>query len=281
MRSEQDPSNKPEDEESAEGNKRSRADWWKPTSQERKILKRFLAVLAALSIVITFVGYYAHGATAILAWSVGLLVVVPIAIVAFYRAIHIRVKLPITIVLSGIIVTVIAGAVVGHIIRAVVGPSMVAAIGAIVTPRDGAIITGGALLSVSGTVQDLPPGYRLDLFLKFPHPASYYAAGDPNTTLTITDGRWSGAIYIGAQEPCTVYLVELSPASVKLMNSEIPYQSNGYPSIAALGTILASVSLTADLGTTPGQLVMPGTLLARRRPLIARLLNFPAGSQNC
>jgi hypothetical protein len=60
------------------------------------------------------------------------------------------------------------------------------------------------MLTAPGAVRRLPRGYRLELFLKI--------------------------------------LVELSPASVALMNStpDIPYQSNGYPSITVLGPTLAS-----------------------------------------
>ena len=94
-------------------------------------------------------------------------------------------------------------------------------------------------------MRNLPPGYRLDLFLKFADLGVYYAAGDPNTTLTIAGGKWSGGIGVGSHGSTAIYiyLVELSPASVRLMNSEVSYQNNGFPSITALGTILASVKL--------------------------------------
>jgi len=116
--------------------------------------------------------------------------------------------------------------------------------GSFTTPAAGTDISDG-YLSASGTVRNLPPGYRLDLFLKVAYLSVYYAAGDPNTTLTIADGTWSGRIFVGSQGPAAVnlYLVELSPASVQLMNSEFSYQSSGYPSITALGTILARVQL--------------------------------------
>jgi hypothetical protein len=116
--------------------------------------------------------------------------------------------------------------------------------GSFTTPTAGADINVGNL-SASGTVRNLPPGYRLDLFLKFADLSVYYAAGDPNTTVTIAGSKWSGRIGVGSHAPTTIYiyLVELSPASVRLMNSEVSYQNNGFPSITALGTILARVQL--------------------------------------
>jgi len=116
--------------------------------------------------------------------------------------------------------------------------------GSFTTPTAGADISVGNL-SASGTVRNLPPGYRLDLFLKFADTSVYYAAGDPNTTVTIAGGKWSGRIGVGSHAPTAVYiyLVELSPASVRLVNSEVSYQNNGFPSITALGTILARVQL--------------------------------------
>jgi hypothetical protein len=119
------------------------------------------------------------------------------------------------------------------------GPS-----GSFTTPTAGADINAGNL-SASGTVRNLPPGYRLDLFLKFADLSVYYVAGDPNTTVTIAGSKWSGRIGVGSHAPTTIYiyLVELSPASVRLMNSEVSYQNNGFPSITALGTILARVQL--------------------------------------
>jgi len=123
-------------------------------------------------------------------------------------------------------------------------PVTAGASGTFTTPTAGSDI-GDGFLSSSGTVLHLPPGYRLDLFLKVSYLTVYYAAGDPNGTLTIAGGMWSGQIFVGSRGPCTVYLylVELSPASVRLMNSEYSYQSQGYPSVTALGTILARVNL--------------------------------------
>ena len=116
--------------------------------------------------------------------------------------------------------------------------------GTFTTPAAGIGISDG-YLNASGTVQNLPHGYRLDLFLKVAYLSVYYAAGDPNSQLTITGGKWSGQIFIGSQGPTAVYiyLVELSPASVQLMNREYTYQSAGYPSVTALGTVLAVVRL--------------------------------------
>lgn len=276
-------SNGPHAEEPGKGKHRSWPDW-RPRPEELKLLGRLSGVSGPLAALLTFVAFYVHGRTVIVASVVGLFIVIPVAFIAVYRAVTKETRLPIAVVVGGGIVTVLFGAAIGFVIRTVTGgpasaetprlvtqasapaiarpstaptqgqassaasqtPSTATVSGTIAVPRPGALITGGAMLKASGTVLHLPSGYRLDLFLRVSSVDRYYAAGNPNSALTVVDGKWSGAIYIGAGGPCTVYLVELSPASVVRMNSLISDQRNGYPSITALGIILASVSLTAE-----------------------------------
>lgn len=265
-------SDEPERAGPAERGKRSAAGWLRLRSPEKTILARLSAISGLVSAVATYV-QLGHSAIVVLSWAIGISIVVPVATIAIYRSVIHRLEMPVVLMLASGIVAALLGIGGGVIIRSVTAGSgstqdrpvaasaptttvtggsasrtsgATSATGTIVVPRDGATITGGAQLSASGTVRHLPSAYRLDLFLKIPSVARYYVAGDPRTALTIAGGNWSGAIYIGTQGPCTIYLVTLSPASVTLMNSEPDYQSGGFPSITALGTILASVSLTAN-----------------------------------
>ena len=99
-------------------------------------------------------------------------------------------------------------------------------------------------LHVSGTARNIPAGYKLDVFLQFAGYQRYYAAGDPSTAAPLISSRWSATIYIGDSGAIILWLVSLSPAEVNLMNSEVAYQSAGYPTLP--GTRLASVSFTAN-----------------------------------
>jgi len=263
---------------------RQRNPWWKPTKQERSDLASLSTALGALSLAVTLVQLFVHEATVALELSAGLAIVAPTAWILIRRAISHTVKLRVGVMVAGGCVAVLAGVGIGMLIRYITEnpahapllapattdtvqtqqpsnpppssappspsqsssgqPATSGARGRFTTPTAGKDISDG-YLSASGTVRNLPPGYRLDLFLKVAYLSVYYAAGDPNAALTIADGNWSGRIFVGSQGPTAVYiyLVELSPASVQLMNSEHSYQSNGYPSITALGTILARVQL--------------------------------------
>jgi len=99
-------------------------------------------------------------------------------------------------------------------------------------------------LRVSGTARNIPAGYRLDVFLQFVGYQRYYAAADPNTAAPLINGHWSATIFIGEAKPIILWLVSLSPAEINLINSEVSYQSAGYPTLP--GTKLASVSFSAN-----------------------------------
>jgi hypothetical protein len=100
-------------------------------------------------------------------------------------------------------------------------------------------------LHASGTAHNVPSGNHLELFLQYKNQPPFYAAGDPDKVITLNTGtgHWSGVIYIGEAEPCTLWLVDLTPAEAQLMNREIPEQSGGYPILP--GTVLDHVSFAA------------------------------------
>jgi hypothetical protein len=81
-------------------------------------------------------------------------------------------------------------------------------------------------LRLSGTAQDIPSGYRLDLFLQFANSGNgirYYIAADPNTAIVLHDGRWAAPIFIGDSGPVVIRLVMLSPSQVAYVNSQPAY----------------------------------------------------------
>ena len=100
---------------------------------------------------------------------------------------------------------------------------------------------------MSGTAHNIPSGHRLDLFLHFERPggSNYYAAGDPNTALSVGNGRWSGRIYIGNAEPIAILLVLLSPSEVAWVNApeQEPQQNNGFTALP--GKVLDSNRYTS------------------------------------
>jgi hypothetical protein len=124
-------------------------------------------------------------------------------------------------------------------------PVSTSPMGTITDPPNGATnVYYHEQLRVWGTAQNIPAGYRLDVFLQFVGYQRYYAAGDPNTAAPLINGQWSATIFIGEAQRIILWLALLSPAEVNLMNSEVAYQSAGYPTLP--GTRLASVSFTAN-----------------------------------
>jgi len=124
-------------------------------------------------------------------------------------------------------------------------PSTAAPTETITDPHNGATnVYKHEQLRVSGTAQNIPAGYRLDVFLQFVGNMRYYAAADPNIAAPLVNGHWSTTIFIGEAQPIILWLVSLSPAEVNLVNNEVAYQSAGYPSLP--GTRLASVRFTAN-----------------------------------
>jgi len=125
-------------------------------------------------------------------------------------------------------------------------PSATAApTGAITDPRGGATnVSKNEQLLVSGTAQNIPAGYRLDVFLQFAGHARYYVAVNPDNPAPLINGHWSATIFISQAQPIILWLVLLSPAEMNLTNDELSFQSGGYPTLP--GTPLASVRFTAN-----------------------------------
>jgi len=124
-------------------------------------------------------------------------------------------------------------------------PSATAApTGTITDPHsDATNVSKNEQLLVSGTAQNIPAGYRLDVFLQFAGHARYYVAVNPDNPAPLINGHWSATIFISQAQPIILWLVLLSPAEMNLTNDELAYQSGGYPSLP--GTTLASVRFTA------------------------------------
>jgi uncharacterized membrane protein len=113
--------------------------------------------------------------------------------------------------------------------------------GTITSPPNGASnVTAHKNLQVSGTAQDIPPGYRLDLVLEFLNVNRYYIAADPNTAITLHNGHWSSPIFIGDPGYIIIRLIMLSPSQIVYVNSQPTYQVNGFPALP--GTVLAAAS---------------------------------------
>jgi hypothetical protein len=124
-------------------------------------------------------------------------------------------------------------------------PSTAALTGTMTDPHNGATnVYKNEQLRVSGTAQNIPAGYRLDVFLQFAGHVRYYAAANPDNSAPLINGHWSATIFITEAQPIILWLVVLSPAEVDLTNNEIAYQSAGYPTLP--GTRLASVRFTAN-----------------------------------
>ena len=125
-------------------------------------------------------------------------------------------------------------------------PSATAApTGTITDPRSGATnVSQNEQLLVSGTAQNIPAGYRLDVFMQFAGHARYYVAANPDNPAPLINGHWSATIFISQAQPIILWLVLLSPAEMNLTNDELAYQSAGYPTLP--GIKLASVSFTAN-----------------------------------
>jgi len=123
-------------------------------------------------------------------------------------------------------------------------PSAAAPTGTITDPHHDAtnVYENGQLL-VSGTAQNIPAGYRLDVFLQFAGHTRYYAAANPDDPAPLINGHWSATIFVSEAQPIILWLVLLSPAELNVTNNELDYQSAGYPTLP--GTRLASVRFTA------------------------------------
>jgi len=117
--------------------------------------------------------------------------------------------------------------------------------GVFTLPANGATnIQVKELLTVRGRAANIPPADHLEVFLEFDGSRRYYAAGNPDTAISLSaDGHWSGFISIGEAAPITLWLAVLTPAQAQTMNEQVSYQSAGYPYLP--GKPLAQVGFTA------------------------------------
>ena len=129
-------------------------------------------------------------------------------------------------------------------------PSSTSPSGTITSPPDGASnVTARKNLQLSGTAQDIPSGYRLDLFLQFGNSGNgtrYYIAADPKIAIILHNGHWAAPIYVGDPGSIIIRLVLLSPSEIAYVDSpsSVGYQNNGFPALP--GTTLASANYTAQ-----------------------------------
>ncbi len=100
-------------------------------------------------------------------------------------------------------------------------------------------------MSATGTWADITAGHKLWLFLHVHGNGKYYVAA-PGSLKLSSDGRWTGSIYEGATGPLTLWLVDLGPKSLHILNTDVYGQNNGFDRLrlASDATPLASVSFT-------------------------------------
>jgi hypothetical protein len=121
--------------------------------------------------------------------------------------------------------------------------------GNITYPISGATVHSKGYFNVGGTVENLPSGYRLLLFLQFTGDNKYFG-GDPR--VVVRDGKWSGSklLYVGARHPIIVWLVAQGPKTITFMNTPLGETrwGDGFPSmqIASDSVILNSIELNVS-----------------------------------
>jgi hypothetical protein len=100
---------------------------------------------------------------------------------------------------------------------------------------------------LSGTARNAPPGHELWLFLYVASVSKYYAAA-PGSLKLRPDGRWTGSIYVGGSgqpgERFTIWLVDMGPRSLRILNTDVNGQNSGFDRLRLAGdtTLLASVT---------------------------------------
>jgi hypothetical protein len=115
---------------------------------------------------------------------------------------------------------------------------------ATITDPPGSSMVAYESLPLSGTVQNIPRGYGLDLFQQYKGSVRYFPAGNASA-VSVNNGHWSGSIDLGQPGPFSIMLVLLSPSDVSWMNSQnhVPDLRNGLSSLP--GTVLAHANYTA------------------------------------
>jgi hypothetical protein len=115
--------------------------------------------------------------------------------------------------------------------------------GSITFPHNGAIEPFRKSIRASGAVQNLPTDHHLWLFLQYGSTQRYWA-GNPN--IAVVNGRWSGTIFMGEVGPATLWLVDLGPHSLSVMNHSMSKVEHGFPTMLLAGDarIVTSVHFT-------------------------------------
>lgn len=119
--------------------------------------------------------------------------------------------------------------------------------GVIVQPASGVTMAGKTFLHASGTSQNVPADNRLWLFIQWNGVHTYWATNPNYTSLNRSDGHWSGKIYVGGSGRLTLWLVDLGPKALHVINTDVTGQNDGFPTLhlASDARILASIPFTA------------------------------------
>ena len=121
--------------------------------------------------------------------------------------------------------------------------------GNITYPSNGATVHSKGYFNVGGTVENLPSGDRLLLFLQFTGDNKYFGG---NPYVVVRDGKWSGPklLYVGERHPIIVWLVAQGPKTIAFMNTPLGETrwGDGFPSmqIASDSVILNSIELNVS-----------------------------------
>jgi hypothetical protein len=117
--------------------------------------------------------------------------------------------------------------------------------GFIAQPTSGATVQSRQDLHASGTAENVPSNNRLWLFIEWKGVQKYWA-GSP-ADFTLSHGRWSGKIYIGDPGNLILWLVDLGPKALHVMNTDKTGQNNGFPTLhlASDAKVLDSIPFTA------------------------------------
>jgi hypothetical protein len=122
---------------------------------------------------------------------------------------------------------------------------LLAATGTISQPTSGFNVARKTFLHASGTAEGIPSSSRLWLFIQWKGVQTFWAS-DPRD-MTFQNGRWSDRIYVGSPGQLTLWLVDLGPKALKVLNTDVYGQNNGFSTIhlAADAKVLASLPFTS------------------------------------
>ncbi|MEO3808362.1 hypothetical protein ABGB17_05105 [Sphaerisporangium sp. B11E5] len=107
---------------------------------------------------------------------------------------------------------------------------------AITKPQQNARIRYRGMLSVAGTGQSPGNGHQLWLFLYMDTNGRYWTGDSPDMAggMRFTGTSWTAKIYVGGAAPgdlFTLYLVELSPHAIEVLEASTTEQDTGFPNL--------------------------------------------------